>query len=125
MKKALGIFLAAIWISASEFIRNEFLLKDYWVEHFRMMGLNFPDSPVNGAIWGLWSLFFAVFLYLINQQFRFWATTLIGWFGGFVLMWIVSANLGFLPVGVLTFAIPLSLLESLIAVWIISKFSDK
>jgi uncharacterized membrane protein YeaQ/YmgE (transglycosylase-associated protein family) len=94
-------------------------------EHFRMMGLNFPDSPVNGAIWGLWSLFFAVFLYLLNQQFRFWATALIGWFGAFVLMWIVSANLGFLPVGVLAFAIPLSLLESIIAVWIISKFSEK
>ena len=123
MKKALGIFIAAIWISISEFVRNEFLLKDYWVEHFSMMGLNFPDTPVNGAIWGLWSLCLAVFLYLIRQQFRFWATSLIGWFGGFVLMWIVSANLGFLPVGVLYFAIPLSLLECIIAVWILGKFN--
>lgn len=123
MKKVFGILLATIWISLSEFVRNEYLLKAYWVEHFNMMGLDFPDNAVNGAIWGIWSLGLAVFLYLLKRQFRFWSTILMGWFGGFLLMWIVLANLGFLPVGVLAYAFPLSLLECFIAVWILQKMS--
>jgi hypothetical protein len=54
MKKTiLPILTATIWISISEFVRNEYILKSYWIDHYKKMGLNFPSEPVNGAIWGL------------------------------------------------------------------------
>jgi ABC-type microcin C transport system permease subunit YejE len=46
----LPILLAFVWISLSEFARNEFLLKSYWVEHYESMGLTFPSEPVNGIV---------------------------------------------------------------------------
>lgn len=122
MKKALGIILATLWISISEFVRNEFLLKDYWHEHYQMLGMDFPDSPINGAVWGFWSLLFAIFLYLLSRRFNFWGTSLVGWFAAFLMMWVATANLGVLPFGVLFAAIPLSLVESIVATWIISRF---
>jgi hypothetical protein len=38
-------------------------------------------------------------------------------------MWVVIGNLGVLPIGILYFAVPLSLLEAFLAVIIIKKFS--
>jgi hypothetical protein len=32
------ILLATVWISISEFVRNEFLLKSYWIDHYESMG---------------------------------------------------------------------------------------
>ena len=39
----------------------------------------------------------------------------------FVMMWVVTANLGVLPLGILPYAIPLSLLECALAGWIIIR----
>ncbi len=51
--KSFGAVLgAAVWISISEFVRNEFLVKSYWIEHYSAMGQVFPSAPVNGALWG-------------------------------------------------------------------------
>jgi hypothetical protein len=119
----LPILLATIWISISEFARNEFLLKDYWTSHYESMGLVFPAEFVNGAIWGLWSLLFAIFIYIISNKFNLLQTTFISWFGGFVLMWLVAGNMGFLPYGILFFAVPLSMLEAFLAALIIKKMS--
>ena len=119
----LPILLATIWISVSEFVRNEFLLKSYWTNHYSNMGLVFPSEPVNGAIWGLWSLLFAITIYLISRKFSLGQTTFISWFVGFVLMWVVTGNMGVLPYGILYFAVPLSMLEAFLASWIIVKLS--
>ena len=40
---------------------------------------------------------------------------------GFVLMWVVTGNLGVLPFGLLILGVPLSLLESFIAALIVKK----
>jgi len=117
------ILLATIWISISEFARNEFLLKSYWTAHYQSLGLVFPSEPVNGAIWGLWSLCFAVAIYFIAKKFSLLQTTLLSWFVAFVLMWISSGNMGVLPFGILPFAIPLSFLEAFVASYIIRKLS--
>jgi len=117
----LAVILASVWISISEFVRNEFLLKSYWIEHYQKMGLTFPSEPHNGAIWGIWSLCFAIFIYIIAKKFTILQTTGIAWFAGFVFMWLVIGNLGVLPLNILPFAIPLSLLETLIAILIIKK----
>ncbi|MEI7502175.1 MAG: hypothetical protein WCJ61_02730 [Paludibacter sp.] len=120
-KIILPILLATVWISISEFVRNEFLLKSYWTAHYKSIGLVFPSEPINGAVWGLWSLLFAIAIFIIAKKFSLWQTTFLSWFVGFVFMWVVMANLGVLPEGLLYYAIPLSILESFLATFIIKK----
>jgi hypothetical protein len=119
----LPVLLATIWISVSEFFRNEFLLKSYWTEHYEQMGLVFPSEPINGAIWGLWSRLFAVAIKIILNRFSIWETIFVSWFGAFVLMWVVTGNMGVLPLGILIYAVPLSLLETFVAAFIIRKIA--
>ena len=119
----LPILLATIWISVSEFVRNEYLVKSYWTKHYQDLGLTFPSEPINGAMWGIWSLLFAIVIYILAKKFTLLRTTILAWFIGFVMMWVVIGNLGVLPYGLLLYAIPLSILESFIAAFIIKKFS--
>jgi hypothetical protein len=123
-KTVLPILLATIWISVSEFGRNEFLLKGYWLEHYESLGLIFPSEPVNGAVWGIWSLAFAIGVFIISRKFSLWQTTFISWWVGFVLMWLVTGNMMVLPMKILPFALPLSFLEAFLASWIVFKFKD-
>jgi hypothetical protein len=126
MKKTiLPVLFATIWISLSEFVRNEFILKSYWMTHYENMGLVFPSAPVNGAVWGIWSLCLAIVVFILAQKFSLIQTTFIAWFVGFFLMWLVIGNMGVLPFVILPFAIPLSLLEAYIASLIIKRMSVK
>ena len=118
----LPIFLATLWISLSEFVRNEFLAKSYWTEHYNELGLTFPSEPVNGMIWGLWSLCMAIFLYVIRERFSFVESLAIGWWAGFMLMWIVTYNMMVFPLGILIYALPLSVLEVALALLIMDRF---
>jgi len=118
-KAILPVLAAAVWISISEFVRNEYLFKAYWISHYEELGLTFPSEPVNGAVWGIWSLLFAIIIYVLLQKFPFWQTVLLAWLIGFILMWLVVANLSVLPFGLLYFAVPLSALEVIVAAWII------
>ncbi|HEY4798808.1 MAG TPA: hypothetical protein VII99_06995 [Bacteroidia bacterium] len=122
-KTILPILLATIWISISEFVRNTFILHNYWVEHYQKLGLTFPEQPVNGVVWGIWSLCFAIAIFIVNKKFSLFQATFISWFAGFVFMWLVIGNLGVLPSGILPLAIPLSLLEAFVASFIIHKLS--
>lgn len=122
-KTILPILLATIWISISEFVRNEFIAKSYWTEHYKKLGLVFPSEPVNGAVWGLWSLLFSITIFILSKKFSLLHTTLLSWFVAFVLMWVVTWNLGVLPAGILFIAVPLSFLEAFLASFIIKKLS--
>jgi hypothetical protein len=117
----LPVLLATIWISISEFVRNEFIVKSFWTNHYQELGLKFPSEPVNGAVWGIWSFLFAVAIYIFSKKYTLLQTTLLSWLVGFVMMWVVIGNLGVLPYELLPYAIPLSLIESFVAVWIIKK----
>jgi hypothetical protein len=119
----LPVFLATIWISISEFVRNEFIVKAFWINHYQQLGLIFPSAPINGAIWGIWSLLFAISIFIIAKKFTLIQTTFLSWFMAFVMMWVVIGNLSVLPYGLLLYAIPLSFLESFVAAWIIKKLS--
>lgn len=121
----LPIFVSGVWISVSEFVRNEFLLKSHWNEHYESLGLVFPSEPINGALWGAWSFLFAVAIYLVSRKFNLVQTTFLSWFIGFVLMWLVVFNLDVLPLGILPFAVPLSLLEAFLASLITIKLSEQ
>lgn len=122
-KTVLPILLATFWISISEFARNEFMLKSYWTEHYEKLGLVFPSEPINGAVWGIWSLLLAISIFIISKKFTLWQTTFLSWLTGFVFMWLVIGNLGVLPFTILVFAVPLSLLEAFLATFIIKKLS--
>ena len=120
-KTILPVFLATAWISISEFARNQFIVSSYWTNHYKSLGLVFPSAPVNGAVWGLWSLLFAVAVFIIAKKFTLLQTTFLSWLLAFVMMWVAIGNLGVLPFGLLWIAVPLSILESFVASWIIKK----
>ena len=124
MKKVLALLTATVWISISEFVRNQFLLKQYWIDHYKSLGLVFPLEPVNGAVWGIWSVLFAALIFILAQKFSVIQTALISWFAAFVMMWVTIGNLMVLPFGILWFAVPLSLLEAFVASWIIKKIDN-
>ena len=121
----LPVLLATLWISLSEFVRNEFIIKSFWTQHYHDLGLVFPSKPINGALWGIWSLLFAVAVFILAKKFTLLQTTLLSWFVAFVMMWVVIGNLGVLPYGLLVYAIPLSIFESFIATLIVKAFRDK
>ena len=123
MKTVVPVLLAAIWISLIEFLRNELVLKSFWIEHYQKLGLVFPSDPVNGAVWGVWSFLFAIAIYIMAQRFSLLQTTSLAWFTGFVLMWIVTGNLGVLPFSLLIYAVPASMVETFIAALLIKKLS--
>ncbi|MEI8006163.1 MAG: hypothetical protein WCI48_08145 [Bacteroidota bacterium] len=125
LKPVLAILLATLWISISEFVRNQLLFKSYWTLHYQGLGITFPSAPVNGAMWGVWSLLFAIAIYFIAKKFSLLQTTMLSWFMAFVMMWVAIGNLGVLPYGLLLFAVPLSLLEAFIAASIIRYFTNK
>jgi predicted neutral ceramidase superfamily lipid hydrolase len=118
-----AIILTGIWVNASEFFRNEVLLKMYWNDHYKSLGMTFPSEPLNGMIWVAWGFLLAIAIYLISRKFNLIQTTLISWFMAFVLMWIVTWNLNVLPSAILIYAVPLSLLEAFIGSYICIKMS--
>ena len=120
-KTILPVLLATVWISISEFLRNEVLFKSYWTEHYTNMGITFPSEPINGAMWGVWSLLFAISIFVVSRKFNLLESSILAWLYGFVMMWVVLGNLNVLPFGLLLFAVPLSMLEAFLAVWIIKK----
>lgn len=113
---ALATAASGVWISLSEFLRNEFLFKRFWLDKYESLGLEFPSSPVNGALWGVWSFVFAGCLAVLLRRMSFTGTIALGWTMGFVLMWIAVGNLNALPLRLLPVAVPWSLAEVGLAV---------
>ncbi len=122
-KDILAVLLAGAWISLSEFLRNELLFKDYWINHYNALGLKFETLPINGLFWTLWSFILAYVVYKLLQKFSIGQTVWLTWLGAFVLMWIAAYNLQVFSWGFLIFDIPLSLLELYLATLIIKKFT--
>jgi hypothetical protein len=73
----------------------------------------------------VWSLLFAIAIYFIASKFSTIQTVIISWLVAFLMMWVVVGNLGVLPYGILWFALPLSIIETVVAALIIKKFQSK
>jgi len=69
----------------------------------------------------VWSFFLAYLIYEFIKQFSFLKALLLAWISAFIMMWITVFNLQVLPLQILLYAIPLSLLEVIVAELIISK----
>ncbi len=115
------IFFASLWIVVSEFVRNEFLLKSIWIKHYENLGLEFVTTPINGIIWFVWAFAVAKLIFVFRSKFEFWESVVHTYSAGFVLMWLVTSNLGVLPVTILIYAVPLGLVEVIVATVIIDK----
>lgn len=124
MKKTiLPISVAGIWITVSEFVRNEFLFKQYWINHFNTLGLKFETLPINRILWMVWSFALSYLIFKLLQKFSFKETIFVAWLSAFLMMWITIYNLQVLPLELLFFAVPLSFLEIVIAVLLIKKIN--
>lgn len=124
-RSIIAVVVTGIWVNASEFLRNEVLLKTYWVDHYRSLGMIFPSEPKNGMIWLVWGFLFAIAMYVLSRKFDVIQTALISWFMAFVLMWLVILNLNVLPVALLLYAVPLSLLEVFVGSYLCIRISPK
>lgn len=122
-KRFLAILSAGLWVNTSEFFRNEVLVKSYWLEHYRSLGMSFPSDPLNGMVWMVWGFLFAWVIFIVSRKFDLMQTTLLCWLMVFVLMWVVIWNLGVLPLGLLAYAIPLSLLETFVAAYLCKRIA--
>lgn len=120
-----AVILAGIWVNASEFFRNQVLLLSTWIAHFQSLGMTFPAAPVNALVWVIWGFVFATMIYLLSRRFTLIETTLLSWAMAFLMMWLVTWNLNVLPLSILIYAIPLSLIESFIGSFICQKMAPK
>jgi hypothetical protein len=124
MKKfAFSALIAGIWINASEFLRNELILKQYWLQKYQTLGQSFPSAPVNAALWVVWGFLLAGVIAFLARRQTFVETMLISWIFAFLMMWVVIWNLNVLPVGLLPVAAPWSMGEVAVAVLITRKIS--
>jgi hypothetical protein len=125
LKNTITILATTLWIGFSEFFRNQLLFINTWKDHFNSLGLTFPSEPINGIIWMMWSLVFAVTIFFLSKKLSFVELVIISWIYGFVMMWLVIGNLLVLPSKILVFAVPLSVVEVVVANFIIYKLTGK
>ena len=122
-KTILPIMAAGLWINISETVRWEFLIKSYWIEHYKSLGLTFPLELTNNLIWMTWGFMYAIVVFIISKKFNLFQTTLLSWFIVFIMLWLVLWNINVLPVDILWYNIPLCLFEAFIAALICKKLS--
>ena len=111
----LAVVASGVWMNASEFIRNEFVIKHVWIKGFEEKGLSFPSAPVNGLVWMIWTFIFCSVLAALSARFDVLKSVIICWVTGFGLLWIAVWNMGILPKGLLYWAVPWSFAEVYVA----------
>lgn len=124
-KSIVAVVLAGCWVNASEFFRNQILLNSNWIEHFRSLGMIFPSASLNAVVWAIWGFIFASIIYTISRRFALIETTLLSWVMAFLMMWLVTWNLNVLPLSILFYAIPLSLVECFVGAYICNRMFPK
>lgn len=122
-KSILTVLVAGIWVNISETIRWELIIKSYWIEHYKDLNLEFPIEFTNNLIWMTWGFLVALIIFILSRKFSLVQTVLISWLAVFLMLWIVLGNINILPMDILKYVIPLSLLEVFVASWICQKLS--
>ncbi|HRX42670.1 MAG TPA: hypothetical protein P5315_07830 [Clostridia bacterium] len=125
IRKILAVAFSGIWITISEFVRNEFLFKGYWTDHYNELGMSFETKALNGIFWFVWSIILAFIIMKVYEKFNFIQTLYITWLPAFLMMWITVYNLQVLPMKLLWFALPLSIVEITVALFIINAFERR
>ena len=55
-RTSIAVFAAGLCIGVCEFLRNELVFRDFWVDTFTDLWLVFASEPVNNAPWAIWTL---------------------------------------------------------------------
>ena len=113
------------WIGFSEFLRNELLFKFHWIAKYEELGLVFPSSMANNAVWGIWSLLLAAVILFLSRRLSLPETVAVSWISAFVLMWLTIGNLNVLPFRLLVAAVPLSVIEVFVAALICYRYNHR
>jgi len=121
--KFLAAATAGVWIVGSEFARNELLFKHLWVGHFSTLGLRFETLPLNGMLWTVWGFALGYLVAALLGRFSFGEAVFLAWLAAFPMMWLTLHNLQVLPPGLLVAAIPLSVVEVVVAAAIVRKLT--
>jgi hypothetical protein len=126
----LTTLIVSIWINISEVFRYFIIVKPMMQEYLAMLPGAIPMNWIVFAIWGIWDTILTtlvVFIYwLVAQCFgNNLMSTIISattsWALFFLLFWLGMVNMGLSPISVALIALPLSLLEMIVASWILSK----
>lgn len=112
------VLLLSVWINISETARWVLYSKPKFETHYRSLGLELPNTLVNGILWMIWGIIIAFIVFVLSPKFSLLQTTIITWLAVFVLIWIVLWNYAVLPLDLLLVAAPLSLIEIFIAAMI-------
>ena len=110
-RTVLAVLTSGCWIAFSEFLRNEVLFKAFWIEKYLGLGLEFPSSVINNVLWGVWSFLLAGMIVFLMRRLNSLEVTLVTWVMAFLMMWITIGNLNVLPMTLLIYPLPLSIIE--------------
>lgn len=123
-------FLTSIWVNASEVFRYFVLVRPEMHEYLstvpNVANMNFAIF----AIWGLWdTLLTALYVFLFwlcanvfgNNVKSILISGVMSWCFFFLLFWVGMANMNLSNWGYLLIVLPLALIETLIAAYIISR----
>lgn len=115
MKKFLLSTLAiSLILLLSEGIRNGYLLRTHWVEHFDAMGLVYPEDSINNLMWGVWIVGLALIMTYLSGKLSVMANAIIVWSIAYELTFVAMWNYEVLPLSVLPIAVPWSFLVILL-----------
>ena len=120
-KSVLHILLLVVLINVSETLRWLLYAKPKLDAHYRRLGLELSNGPINGILWMIWGAMLAILVFVLSRKFTLVQTTLIAWLAVFAMHWIALWNSAVLPLDILLIAAPLSLIEIFIAAWISVK----
>jgi len=113
-KTIVPILITGIWINVSETVRWMLIIESYWIEKYQGLNLTFPNETINMFMWMIWGFFFATTIFILSKKYSLIQTTIFSWFVAFAMMWVIVWNIGVLPIEMLWYNIPLSLLEAFI-----------
>lgn len=122
--------LVSIWVNASEVFRYFVIVRPEMHDYLAAIPNVADMSFTIFAIWGVWdTLLTALFVFLFwlcaqvfgNNYRTIILAGLISWSFFFLLFWVGMANMNLSSWSFLSIALPLALLETLVAAYITSK----
>ncbi|MGL4805001.1 MAG: hypothetical protein ACRCX5_12095 [Bacteroidales bacterium] len=115
LRSFISIICVSTWISISEYIRNEILYRQEWIDQYEKTGLLFPEREY---MWILWALLYACFILALTLKFSRWKSIIITWLTGILLMWLTIGYNGTIPLNIFIGILPLSFIESAVSVYL-------
>lgn len=118
--KIAALAIVAIWVATNELFRG-ILLTDVWFGHFESIGMTYPTEDIHSLIWSLVLLVLSGLIVFLSLNLSFLSSVFVIWLFFFLIGWAVTWVYGVLPLGILSIAIPWSIVEVVVAVMISNR----